>query len=475
LFSSSLLEKKINKNLLEQVLGTQIEDAEEKVLLNENISLDLIKIFQNSFICESLTPHQIEDLKLIEGNWKLATLDGKLLVTHVDGICEAKRFADFDGKQGIIFRNNEIVRLKSELNLLQQQTAEKEDLKDKYQKELEELKSKQSHWQKVYGESKTALALIKAEVDNLSLGLEKDKSKLEELRLKKSSTSKEKLSLIEKEEILNQKIDDLKDLLETRQGVLEDLQESYNIKKITYSDEKEKLILKQTEVKTYEQRLNSLKSQIEDIEKQIERYELRHVSNEEQIVALRDEVIRTGEELDLLKITNHDDASVLSRQEKGLLEGKRELTKIVDLIEEKDKSIRNFALKINKLEKDILVFKTKMEQFIVDEELCVRNIFEKYRINLRQVIGNHLGLSSEDLKEFADLSSMFYMETETGPQLIETVPYEFNRKYGQELESAKEKFRRYQREIQLLGEINWSAVEEYNRQKKRYDFFDRPT
>ena len=57
-------------------------------------------------------------------------------------------------------------------------------------------------------------------------------------------------------------------------------------------------------------------------------------------------------------------------------------------MEEKGKLVKNLSSRINKLEKDILEFETKSERFLLEEEEIVKNIFEKYKIDLRESVGN---------------------------------------------------------------------------------------
>ena len=65
---------------------------------------------------------------------------------------------------------------------------------------------------------------------------------------------------------------------------------------------------------------------------------------------------------------------------------------------------------------------------------------------------------------------MYFMETENGVKEIEKVSYEFVRKYGQDLKELGPKLKSYKTELARLGEINWQAIEDYDRQKLRYDF-----
>ena len=62
------------------------------------------------------------------------------------------------------------------------------------------------------------------------------------------------------------------------------------------------------------------------------------------------------------------------------------------------------------------------------------------------------------------------METEEGEVSIEKITYEFEKRFPGQVKESREKFRRYKTDLNRLGEINWQAVEDYEKQKLRYDF-----
>lgn len=107
---------------------------------------------------------------------------------------------------------------------------------------------------------------------------------------------------------------------------------------------------------------------------------------------------------------------------------------------------------------------------MTDEEQVVRNTFEKYHINLRKELGRFLEYTEDEFNELNDISNLFTMETENGSEEIIELPYEFNRRYGQDLKECELKYRQYSQQLNRIGEINWQAIEEYDRQKLRYDF-----
>ena len=92
-----------------------------------------------------------------------------------------------------------------------------------------------------------------------------------------------------------------------------------------------------------------------------------------------------------MAVENTEKAEELSDKEELLGSFKDELADLLLEMEEKGKAVKNLSSRINKLEKDILEFETKSERFLLEEEEIVKNIFEKYRIDLRTSIGRFLG------------------------------------------------------------------------------------
>jgi chromosome segregation protein len=82
----------------------------------------------------------------------------------------------------------------------------------------------------------------------------------------------------------------------------------------------------------------------------------------------------------------------------------------------------------------------------------------------------HLEIISDKVTDLKDLSSMYMMETEDGPKKIEVQDYEFEKRFPGQIKEAKEKYKDYRTDFNRLGEINWAAIEDYDRQKLRYDF-----
>ena len=83
--------------------------------------------------------------------------------------------------------------------------------------------------------------------------------------------------------------------------------------------------------------------------------------------------------------------------------------------------------------------------------------FEKYQIDLREVLIPEVGFNEHFEEALTDVSSIFKTDEEE-PKPIEKQPYEFVRRYGQDLKDCKSKLRNSRTELGKLGSINWQAA-----------------
>ena len=160
----------------------------------------------------------------------------------------------------------------------------------------------------------------------------------------------------------------------------------------------------------------------------------------------------------------------LKEREQVLSGLKVELAQLLLGMQEREDEVKELNQKSNNTEKEIVSRKIKLEQNITDEEQVVRNLFEKYRINLRKDLAIYLELDEGIIDLLKDVSTMYVQETENGPVELIAEPYEFTRRYGQDLKDCSSKLKQYKQELNRLGEINWQAIEDYERQKLRSEF-----
>ncbi len=251
---------------------------------------------------------------------------------------------------------------------------------------------------------------------------------------------------------------------------MEEIDSRYHELKMSFENERDEMMELKVKAQSYQQQLKSIHSQIEDVKSQIDRYQEKQEANSTLLENYRNEIDETHNEVEGVEEQNREMADVLSEKEDFLNLLKDQIAQILLSMQEKESELKEINSRINKIEKENVELEVKRNQIVQEEELLAKDIFERYKIDLRSNLMKVLEISSDQVSGLMSLSSMYIMETEDGPKEIEQVEYEFEKRFPGQIKEAKEKFKEYKTEFNRLGEINWQAIEDYERQKLRYDF-----
>jgi len=449
--------------------------GESLLSLNEVIDLGELKekfasFLDGYFVVESLTSEAMSslssDIKFkavvsLDGTKKVQNLNGAKLVSVVGSVNEAASF---------VHRNNLIEELKTVVENLSNEVNVLETNAKSEREKLEELKISFETLRDQAAEARANFAGKKSALDAKLASFESGFTRLEILKNRKNEISKSRLDMIEAEEKLSRRNTESKNDLDEKLTRFEELQEDVQLQKESYESERAELLQKQVEAKSFESTIKSLNSQITDVEGQLERLNQRLSSNEELVETFSNEINQIEDERRNLEASNQETATALADKEDVLNLLKDSLGQLLLSMKEREDEVKDLTSKINRNEREISEYEVKLSQWIVEEEQNNRNIFEKYQIDLRDVLGKFLQYDPSDYEELKDVSSMYWMETVEGPQEIERKDFEFVRRYGQDLKECESKLKNYKLEFSRLGDINWQAIEDYERQKHRADF-----
>jgi chromosome segregation protein len=461
---------------VETVSRLQITLGDGLVALSDilEIEADLKKrmavFLDGYFISETLTAETMANLSADIRFKAVASLNGAHKVTNISGAKLISVIANNDEAQGFVARNNQIAELQLIVTALQSEVASLEILSTNERNSLELKKSEFDILRDQVSEARANYATKKSTLDAKLASFESGFTRLEILKNRKNEISKSRLDMMESEEKLSRSKSDLANSLEDKSARFEEVQEEVELQKSNYESEREELLKKQVEARSYESMLKSLTSQIEDLEGQIERLDQRLDSNKNLIANYNTEIDQIILELENLEASNKETSMVLSDKEDVLNLLKDNLGQLLLSMKDREDEVKEIATKTNKNQREISEIEVKLSQYIVEEEQITRNIFEKYQINLRATLGSFLNYEENDYLELKDVNSMFWMETENGLQEIFKKDFEFVRRYGQDLKECGDKLRNYKLEFGRLGDINWQAIEDYDRQKLRADF-----
>ncbi len=466
-------EMKISEESIERL---RLKGCEGLVSFNDIIELPvefkskLAPVLEGYFVVDQVDQKLFESLSPEINFRAIVDINGKGLIKNIGGAKILEKRGNQENTQGIVERNNLIEELKERITVLNNEISGLGELVETQKNELDTHADQHDQTRTQLSDERASHASIKSALESRLSGMESGQTRLEILKNRKSEVSKQRLELIESEESLESKKNTLdektSELVERQESLVDDLELLRN----SYNENKEVLVEKQVEARSYSDRVESVTSQITDIEGQLERLNTRLDSANEVISKYEEEIQTIEEDLKALEESNSETANILLEKEEVLNLYKDDLVQLLQDMKEREDQVKSLSQEINSNEKTVATLEAKIGLHLTEEEQTVKNIFEKYRIDLRDTLGRYLEYTEDDYKELSDISTMYFMETEEGMKEIEKESYEFNRRYGQDLKDCSVKLKNYKNEFARLGEINWQAIEDYERQKLRFDF-----
>lgn len=451
-------------------LGDGLVSLAEILEMDGELKEKMSAFLDGYFICSELSGDMMSTLSADIRFKAIATTDGSRKVSNLGGAKLISTIAATDEAQGFVARNNQIEELKLVVANLQAEVAALETKSTTERAQLDTQRIEFDTLRDQAAEARAQFSAKKSALDAKLSSFESGFTRLEILKNRKQEISKSRLDMIESEEKLSRKKEELQSALSEKAMRFEELAEEVEMQRSTFEEERSELLQKQVEAKSFESTLKSLNSQIEDLNGQIERLNQRRESNITLVANYNTEIDQIIAELEELEANNKETSLVLSDKEDVLNLLKDSLGQLLLSMKDREDEVKNITATINKHQREIAELEVKLSQAVVEEEQNVRNIFEKYQIDLRHVLGKFLEYNENDFSELKDVNSMFWMETEEGLKEIDRKDFEFVRRYGQDLKECSDKLKNYKLEFGRLGDINWQAIEDYERQKLRADF-----
>jgi chromosome segregation protein len=449
---------------------TGLQSLNDLIQVSTDYQGRLESFLEGFFIVDSLDKETFDQLGSDITFKGITSLDGKMLIKNERGAKILEITSDEDQTQGVVERNNMIQKLEVEVEVLKNDVSELEEKVNFQKEDLEGMKTRHDNIREEYNEKNAEAAAKNSALESKVANLETGTTRLEILKNRKSEVSKSRLELLENEESFSQKQSDLKERVEELSSQKSEQDEEAELIQSSYSQAKEELVGKQIQAQSFNQRIEGIHNQVIDIEEQVLKVQVKIESHSNLINEYEEEIETITIDLKTLEEGNQSTAEELEERDDILNTHKDVLVQLLQEMQIREDEAKGLSQKINKTEKLLVEVETKIGQYITEEEQVVRNIFEKYRIDLRFVLGRFLEFEEVDYEELNDVSNMFFMETEEGQKEIEKEEYEFTRRYGQDLKDCEYKFKQYRTEFNRLGEINWQAIEDYERQKLRFDF-----
>lgn len=431
----------------------------------------LQKLLNGFFIAENLNDETIAQINPSIGFKGIISNDGKTFIKKSHNtIIYGLRRSEAEQGMGVVERNALIEKLSLELEVKKAKLAELESQLAKKDLELEATKTSVEKISLELQEASTQHATLKASYDSKAKTQDNSSSRLEILQTRKTDTSRLRLELMESDEKIAKQRKLIEEKHQNSASILSDLESRHTDLKINFENERDDLLEMKVKAQSYESQLKSLRSQIIDTEAQLERLNQKSESNKLMLEQAEEEMQSAETEVETSEFANRDLSEMLADKEQFLSLLKDQLSQILMGMQDKETELKEATARLNKLEKENVELEVRQQQILAEEEILVRNAFEKYRVDLRMTMMKHLEFSSEQTKDLADLATMYVMEGENGPVEVQSEEWEFTKRFPAELRDYREKLKECRTEFNRLGEINWQAIEDYDRQKLRHDF-----
>ena len=400
----------------------------------------------------------------------LITLDGKAGRFKLLGADQFIFGADIGGAGSGVELNNQIKNLEVELVNSQEKfeasRISHEEIEEKYNDliiQKEELSSQAQS-------AKEEFITLKTKLESKLSGFETNRSRVEILKNRKSQISTQRFEFIEKEEKISISLETQEEdllALEDQYGQVED---TLGDMEYQFNEKRDFLNGKLSERKSFSSQIQSFDDQIKDVDEQLTRLASRYSQTQMWIENTTTEFEENETEISELEKSNLDRSQVLEEKTDFLSAQRDELEQLVTKMSDREERVKKLSKDINDADRNSVEKSVKLEQIKVDEEQLTRNIFEKYQVDLRHALCDFLELSEVDTEGLIDLENMYFMEGENGPIKIQVEEYKFNRRFGNDLKDVSQRLRSQKASFNSLGEINWQAIEDYDRQKLRFDF-----
>jgi len=425
-------------------------------------------LFKGLYIVPELKSLDIEKIDE-EANFKaLVSLDGEVLIKNREEGTYLSLRPLRNHSQGIIERNNKISLFKEELKEIEDALSEFIPGFEKAQTELLDNEKFLESVRTQLVDAKTDHAGKNSSFEMRLKNIQSNTQRLEILKTRKNEISNKKVSVLELEEKLQKELDESIADRSELQTLYKNQENDQTALKTTYESSRDDFYKNKVELSSYEERTKDLISQIEDINNQITRLNVRLEKDNEKIVEEKEALEKNAREIINLSEKNKEIANTLNDKKDVLGLVKDDLEEVMKNISKNDNMIKSLEKKMAKADKDLAQIEVKLSQYIEDEENIVKNIFEKHHIDLRESVSTFLEMKNFD--QLSDISEIFQMETEFGPEDIQKIPYEFKKRAPGEVKEFEGKLNRNKKEFYQLGDINWQAIKDYEKQKRRFDF-----
>ena len=425
--------------------------------------------------CVEWDGHWLQQLK----NYNFSVIvakDGRRIVESLGNSLRMTNLGKGVEEGGRIFNNDLIEKLQQAREGLQTRKGSKRQVWDELSQTWEAMTAESESLREMVTQGRVAYASLRSALDTKLATASTGNMRTETLSKGKQEVSGERLKILEDRDQLQGQQTKLSEVIAKKDATIATMAQEVKQWRKQYTELKNSLLVRQTEAATFDQQVQSCEQQRVDLEQRLTR-NLEKLQENDRLIKKYDQALKDmAMTVEQLQQHNADCASQLRVREVKLGGVKDQLSGLSIAMDEREDEVKKLVSNINRDEKEIVEKAARRDQVIVDEEQVVRNIFEKHYVDLRAELAKSMGLEPGDLQGLANIDEMYQMdaldeqsgEIERVP--ISPVPYEFHRYYGQNLREQKTRLKENSQALNRIGEINWQAIGDYERQKARYRF-----
>ncbi len=455
------------------------EDAEQSE--EEKTAIDAL--FSGIYLTQNIDRKLLEELRAPKASFPYR------LIVEVSGEKAVRREGEqlslvFLAKENKKNREESILSRKIKLSELQaiakkkrtnlKEEEERFSLNAKRLKEeegpLEEKEERLSILRRAFKEESSDLEAKIRESENIL-------NRLGPLNERKKKLSLERFSLIEGREKIEKEKNELLSELSKRENSLKEEEGKLHQREQEYQEKKEGLSAIELKLASFARDKKSFELQLADIEKSLERISAKKLGLSKNRAEIEAEIIQLSGKKEGQEKTAAELIERLSLISTELREARSDLEFLISQKYDREESLKKHNSSLAKLNRELLENELKLGQKVSEEEQVLRNTFEKYRVRLRDLVKEELFKGEEvslnesfsDLeRHLKNLDDVYREDRSAGTR--EKGEFHFVRKYGKELAAQSEKLKLAKLELRDLGDINWQAIEEYERQEIRFQF-----
>ena len=448
-------EEDLSSELSRAVNGGKLIPLHRLVRIKDGF--ELRPLLQGLYVADRLDINSLMETTISLDFKMIASLNGDIVIKK-EGNAFILQMAGSEPYSGLIERNNKIEQLSIDKKKVQEEIQKISDENSGVSVQLEKIKKEFDEVVRLKMQTRADLMGLESVLNGKKTGIRQVSSRLETLERKRQTLTESIDKMKEEKSSLEKSNKDNQILLREKQKSLVNCIDELKTIRVEYEWERELLLEQQARIKNIDQNVSLFTDQINVLKQEILQKENLLEKNNNLILQLRKDIELIEEDSTQLLLNNQKKSTLI--QEKGnIIESKKKLLNdLLHKTEKKKEEIASLNNQIVDADKKLIQLEENLKHNREDEARLVRDIFEKYKINLRDSLADYLKMIREDLSHLEQMD------------MTQPLPYRFQLLDKSTLKERKKDLNRFRSQYAALGDVNFQAIDSYDMQKDRFDF-----